>query len=205
MIARQAHAAGARVVNDADATAACLDRVTMAERAQAAGLPFPRTYGFARVADVRAPGRLILKQRRSRRGEPVPHCGTADELREAAADWPDEPVVAQEFADGDGWDRKLWVIGDRVFAGLRRSPLHGPDPQGPKHTIPIPAHEIPPVHRELAYAVGECFGLDVYGVDLIAAPEGPRIVDVNAFPGFRSIAEAPAALARFTASRLNAP
>jgi ribosomal protein S6--L-glutamate ligase len=44
--------------------------------------------------------------------------------------------------------------------------------------------------------VGEVFGLDVYGVDLLDAGGGaPLIVDINAFPGIRGQAGAPEALA----------
>ena len=34
------------------------------------------------------------------------------------------------------------------------------------------------------------FGLQAYGVDLLITPDGPVVVDVNAFPGFRSMPDA---------------
>ena len=36
----------------------------------------------------------------------------------------------------------------------------------------------------------EAFGLQAYGVDLLLTSEGPVVVDVNAFPGFRSMPDA---------------
>lgn len=193
LIGRQAESAGIRIVNGTEATAACLDRLEMAKRADAAGLPFPPTYAFDRVTDLDAPGTLILKTRHSHRHEPVPLTGTAAELRDRARDWPDGPVIAQEFAEGDGWDHKFWVIGDRLFAGLRRSPLTS-EGQGTKRTHPV--EDIPDGVVTLIRTVGAHFGLTVYGVDIIATPHGPLIVDVNAFPGFQGLPEAPEALTR---------
>ncbi|MGR7001931.1 hypothetical protein ACU686_34410 [Yinghuangia aomiensis] len=41
--------------------------------------------------------------------------------------------------------------------------------------------------------------MSVYGVDLLAAPVGPVVVDVNAFPGFQGVTGAPEALAELAA------
>jgi ribosomal protein S6--L-glutamate ligase len=166
--------------------------------------------------------------------------GTAAELAAAVRGWADEPVVVQDFAAGDGWDHKFWVIGNRVFAGLRRPPgvtggegsgqsaeRHGTteaagrpprtkrttrpvdvprpassDPAG-KGTVELPLESVAPGWAGLVLRTGKAFGLDIYGVDVLATPDGPVVVDVNAFPGFRGVAEAPAALAEFTAAALD--
>lgn len=199
-LARRAEAAGAAVCNSADATALCVDRAAMATRAHAAGVPFPATYAFARPASLAAPGRLILKSRRCRKDEPLPAIGTAAELR--AGDWPDEPVVAQAFADGDGWDHKFWAVGDRIFAGLRRPPTTG-NAADAKRTLPVA--DPPAVSLEVVRAVGEAFGLHVYGVDIIATASGPLVVDINAFPGLSGLPEAADALADLTGRLLGSP
>ncbi|GES30892.1 alpha-L-glutamate ligase [Streptomyces angustmyceticus] len=188
---------GAPVLNSAAATARCQDRVEMAEVARAAGLPFAATTAVDTLGRLAAAGEpaapLVIKSRFSRRHDLVARADSAARLRELAADWPDEPVVAQEFTANSGWDHKLWVVDGRLFAGLRRSEL-APDGRGP--TLPLPVGELPASWTGAALRAGEVFGLDVYGVDVLDAGGGaPLIVDINAFPGIRGQAGAPEALA----------
>ncbi|MFI6765482.1 RimK family alpha-L-glutamate ligase [Streptomyces sp. NPDC050355] len=188
---------GVPVINSSAATARCQDRVEMAELARAAGLPFARTTFVPTLGRLAAAGEpatpLVIKSRHSRRQDLVARADSARHLRQLAADWPEEPVVVQEFTANSGWDRKLWVVDGRLFAALRRSEL-APGGRGP--TRPLPLDELPAGWAEYALAVGEVFGLEVYGVDLLDAGAGrPVIVDVNAFPGIRGQAGAPEALA----------
>lgn len=188
---------GARVVNSAAATALCQDRAAMAEHARRAGLPFAATRTIttpARLASGPRPsGPVVVKSRRSRRHDLVARLDGDTPLRELAAAWPDEPVVVQEFTPNSGWDHKLWAIGDRLFAALRRSEL-SPEGRGP--TLPLAPDSLPPDWPALVRRVGEVFALDVYGVDVIDTGGGaPLIVDINAFPGVRGQTGAPEALA----------
>ncbi|MGW9041090.1 ATP-grasp domain-containing protein [Streptomyces lydicus] len=188
---------GAAVLNSAAATARCQDRVVMAELARGAGLPFARTRFLGTPAELAAAGEpagpLVVKSRHSRRGDLVARADSAVRLRELAAEWPGEPVVVQDFLEGSGWDHKVWVVDGQLFAGLRRSELA---PEGRGGTLPLPPGELPADWRALALRVGEVFGLEVYGVDLLDAGGGaPLLVDVNAFPGIRGQAGAPEALA----------
>ncbi|MFD9302022.1 RimK family alpha-L-glutamate ligase [Streptomyces sp. NPDC060048] len=200
-LARSLERRGAPVVNSAAATTLCQDRTLMAELAVRAGLPFAATRTFdalARWADgatLRAP--VVVKSRHSRREDLVSVVDGAEELKELAGAWPDEPVVVQDFAPNSGWDHKIWAIGERVFAALRRSEL-SPEGRGP--TLPLP--RLPAGWAGLARRVGEVFSLDVYGVDVIETADGsPLIVDVNAFPGIREQQGAPEALAALALRR----
>jgi len=38
--------------------------------------------------------------------------------------------------------------------------------------------------RKLARRVGEIFGLDIYGLDVVETSNGPIVVDINDFPSF---------------------
>ncbi|MFJ3979050.1 RimK family alpha-L-glutamate ligase [Streptomyces sp. NPDC090021] len=196
-LARQLERKGAPVVNTAAATALCQDRTEMAGLALRAGLPFAatRTVGtlgaWATTARPSAP--VVVKSRLSRRGDLVARADDTAELRELARQWPREPVVVQTYAPNNGWDHKLWAIGDRVFSALRRSEL-SPGGRGPTH--PLAPGELPDGWADLVRRVGTVFALDVYGVDIIDTGGGtPLIVDVNAFPGIRGQSGAPEALA----------
>lgn len=133
-LARHLERRGAAVVNSAAATALCQDRTEMAELALRAGLPFAATRthdslgAWAAGALLDAP--VVVKSRRSRRGDLVARVNDTARLRELAREWPHEPVVVQDYAPNSGWDHKLWAIGDQVFSALRRSEL-SPGAVGP--------------------------------------------------------------------------
>ncbi|MGW2253993.1 ATP-grasp domain-containing protein [Kitasatospora sp. NPDC001660] len=183
---------GVPVVNSAAATELCQDRVRMAELARTAGLPFAETRAVGRLGQLADPDYpFVVKSRHSRRGDLVARVDDAVRLRELAERWPDEAVVTQPFLDGTGWDQKLWVVDGRVFAARRRSELAPPVGD----TGPAAQWEPPADRAALALRVGEVFGLDVYGVDLLDGLAEPVVVDVNAFPGIRGRAGAPEALA----------
>ncbi|MFD0385226.1 RimK family alpha-L-glutamate ligase [Streptomyces stramineus] len=137
----------------------------------------------------------MVKSRHSRRHDLVARVEDPAGLRALAARWPDEPVVVQPFTPNDGWDRKVWVVGDEIFADLRRSELAAHDlPRQGRGGAPA-ARGLPADWIETVRRVGEVFALDVYGVDLLDADGGPLIVDINAFPGIRGQEGAPEALA----------
>lgn len=194
-LARALEAAGAPVLNSAAATARCQDRTAMAADARRAGLPFVPTRSYASAAELATgegetgPGPVVVKSRRSAKGDVVVRLDGPAAVREFAASAPPGPYVAQDFVPNDGWDHKLWVIGPQVFAALRRSELAAPEGA---FTGSV---DIPGAWRDLVRRTGEVFGLDVYGVDVLATPAGPVVVDVNAFPGVRDQAGAPEALA----------
>ena len=181
---------GALVVNSWAASLACQDRAMMSERMLGAGLPWPRTWHFATLAellrwpDLRAtvPFPLILKSAYSHRGDLVQKIGTVAELEGLAGAWSAEPVIVQEFVPGDGWDTKLWVIDQYIFAARRRTTLEA---EGKTGDIPLALEELPAAWITLTREVGRVFDLRLYGLDLLLTARGPMVVDVNGFPGFR--------------------
>ncbi|WP_327676952.1 ATP-grasp domain-containing protein [Kitasatospora sp. NBC_00458] len=213
-LARHLEERGAPVVNPAAATELCQDRTAMADLADRAGLPFAATRTVADPAELVAlldrPGEpvagtgsaapigfpFVVKSRHSRRGDLVARVDDAARLRALAEQWPGEPLVVQPYLASTGWDQKLWVVAGQVFCARRRSELADPG------TVELPdgggafgPAELPADRALLALRVGEVFGLDVYGVDLLDGPAEPVVVDVNAFPGIRGQAGAPEALA----------
>lgn len=198
-LARSLEERGAPVVNSAAATELCQDRTAMASLARRAGLPFAETRtvsALARLDAARLEYPVVVKSRHSRRHDLVARVDGPVRLAELAAAWPDEPVVVQDFTPNDGWDHKLWAVGDTVFAALRTSELTV-GKEG-RLTLPLPLDELPPGWLDLVRRVGSVFALEVYGVDVLCGPDGPVIVDINAFPGVRGQAGAPEALAALT-------
>lgn len=192
---------GALVVNSWDSSVACQDRRLMAERMDAAGLPWPRTEYFPSLEHLLQQQDLleslafpfIIKSGYSHRGDLVGKIDTLEALQALAPQWSQEPVVLQEYAAGDGWDIKLWVIDQEIFAARRRTPLEA---NASKEDILIPPQELPQEWALITREIGEVFNLYLYGVDLLMTAKGPMIVDVNSFPGFRGVPGADEALVR---------
>jgi len=190
---------GAVVINSWASTLACQDRVFMVQRMRAARLPCPPTRSFASLEDALGPDGclstlrfpLIIKSRYSRRGDLVAKVHAVAELEALARRWNQEPIVLQPFVPGDGWDIKLWVIGRHVFAARSRTPLGA---TAPREDFPVPTDQLPEEWRSITLEIGRVFGLRLYGVDLLMTEQGPVVVDVNSFPGFRGVAGAASAL-----------
>ncbi|MBV9231746.1 MAG: alpha-L-glutamate ligase [Chloroflexi bacterium] len=190
---------GARVVNSWASSVACQDRLLMAQRMSDAHLPWPHTQYFPSLSDLLSKEDLlstlsfplIIKSHYSHRGDLVGKIDRLEELQALAPQWSQEPVVLQEFAAGDGWDIKLWVIDQQLFAARRRTPL---EPNASKEDVPIIAQELPAEWARITLEIGRVFNLRLYGVDLLITEHGPIIVDVNSFPGFRGVPGADDAL-----------
>lgn len=190
---------GAVVVNSWASARACQDRVLMSERMKEAHLPWPQTWRFPSLANLMAQQEvlatlsfpLIIKSYYSHRGDLVDKVDTVEQLEALMGQWSQEPIVLQEFAAGDGWDIKLWIIDQQIFAARRRTPL---EPNAPKEDFPISDEELPDEWRRLTLEIGRVFNLRLYGVDLLITERGPMIVDVNSFPGFRGVPGADTAL-----------
>ncbi len=190
---------GALVVNSWASSVACQDRVLMSQRMSEAHLPWPQTQYYPSLENLLGQGNvlselafpLIIKSHYSHRGDLVGKISSVEELQALTPQWSKEPIVIQEFAAGDGWDIKLWVIDQQIFAARRRTPLI---PGASKEDIPISTDELPKDWIRITLAIGSIFDLRLYGVDLLMSEHGPIIVDVNSFPGFRGVPGADDAL-----------
>jgi ribosomal protein S6--L-glutamate ligase len=190
---------GASVINSVAATASCLDRVLLARRMEQAAIPFPQTSRAPTLERLIASSSthldawpIVVKSRRSRRGDLVRRVDSSAELGTLAADWGREAVIAQPLVGDDEWELKVWVIGERIYAARRR-PKFG---ECPAHAeVRVPHEQLPEEIEALARAAGAALGLELYGIDVLCCERGPVIVDVNPFPGFRSVPSAGEALA----------
>ena len=129
------------------------------------------------VTAIAADGPVVVKTPLGSRGEGV----TVLERGDGRPVGGRGPWLVQDRVPGDGWDRKLFVIGPHVHGTLRRWPaLSLTDKLGRPLRMDSRL-------AALALAAGDVFGLCAYGVDVIDGPDGPVIVDVNAFPGFKGV------------------
>jgi ribosomal protein S6--L-glutamate ligase len=174
------HAQGARLLNPYPACAAAQDKVLAVRRLSAAGVPVPRTFATGDVGrlrellEERAP--LLVKPVRGHRGAGVHVLHAPPDLANLPA--LSGPVVVQDFVAGPGEDLKVYVVGDRVWAV--RKPFSASSFSVPGRPVPVTAEV-----ESIALRAGAACGLGLFGLDVIENPDGPVVVDLNYFPGYK--------------------
>ncbi|WP_181010032.1 ATP-grasp domain-containing protein [Ornithinimicrobium sufpigmenti] len=101
----------------------------------------------------------------------------------------DGPYLVEELIEHDGVDRKLYVAGEYISGLLKPSTLtRGHTTAGTPFTVDSELDRL--ARRTLQH-----LDLHLAGVDVVIGPDGPVVVDVNAFPGYRGVAGAAPAVA----------
>lgn len=176
-------AKGARMVNSFAAVQRIKNKVEINRLLRDHGVPVPDAYLTGDIRQIeralRADGPLIVKPYRGRHGLGVVVIRSQEELD--GVQLPGSSVYAEAFKAGDGYDRKVYVVGDRVYASKKRFAA------GESFLNNAEELEVAPEMREIALRCGALVGLQVYGVDMIQADDGLWVVDVNGFPGFKGI------------------
>ncbi len=96
--------------------------------------------------------------------------------------------LVQEFIkEAGGSDIRCFVIGDKVFAAMKRQSADG-DFRSNLHSggsaEPV---KLRPEERAVAVKAAKSLGLDVAGVDIVRSSHGPLVLEVNSSPGLKGI------------------
>jgi len=181
----------ARVLTPWEPVAAVRNKPRAVEELACHGVPLPRTWAADRPEALRALPRdrfpLLLKPHLGDNGRGIVAVASPEELDEL--EWGDGFALAQELVPCAPVDLKLYVAGEHVW-GVRR-----PSPLAAVASTPPERVELDGELRRLAVVCGEAFDLLLYGVDVVDGGDGPRVVDVNEFPNYTGIEEAPDAIA----------
>jgi ribosomal protein S6--L-glutamate ligase len=98
-----------------------------------------------------------------------------------------EILIQELIEESRGRDVRALVIGGRVVAAMRRQARTG-DFRSNMHRggegRPV---ELSPEYAEVAIKGARVIGLDVAGVDMLEAKDGPKIMEVNSSPGFEGL------------------
>ena len=185
-VAAVLHDRGGQFLNPYPACALAQNRVTAASRLAAAGVPVPRSWltaDFALLCDLVAEHPLVVKPYRGACcATPLVAYGAEDLV---GLPLRDQPVLVEEYIEGDVADLRVQVIGEEVFAlpkvacGAAAGPL-----------LPVSAEL-----RDLALRCGRAFGLSVFGLDVVQRRDAPVVVEFDHAPCFAGIPQAAALLA----------
>lgn len=173
------HAQGTPIFNEYGACLLAQDKVSASRRMRQAGVPTPDTWLIGHPTQAKgllADGPLIIKPHRGHRGMGVHKVTTQDELSMVPAS--PVPLIAQRYVPGPGEDLKVYVAGPHVWAVRKEF-------DDTSFTRPGRPVEVSDEVRDIALRVRDAFGLELFGCDVIESPKGPKVVDVNYFPGYK--------------------
>ncbi len=188
------HALGAMTLNPYPTVAMMRNKIIVTRILQEAGVPTPETF-LTHDPQTLAPlldnGPLILKPYQGSRGEGIRVLRDARDLENILMDG---PILAQRYHAPDGRDHKIFRIGERLFGVKRIWPLRTyEDKIGEPFTLT-------PEMEDIALRVGQAFGIDLYGLDIVFSQGMPYVVDVNKFGSYMGVPGAPRYLAEYVLS-----
>jgi ribosomal protein S6--L-glutamate ligase len=175
------HAQEARLLNPYPNCMATQNKIVAAQRLSAGGVPVPRSWvtgDLQLLRPVAEDRQLIIKPYLGHRGTGIHVIRRPDDL--ARVPPPSVPVLVQEYVEGAGEDLKLYVVGDEVF-GVRK-PF-----SETSFAVPGRPCRVPREIRDIARRCGALFGLGLYGLDVVESNDGPFVVDLNYFPGYKGV------------------
>jgi ribosomal protein S6--L-glutamate ligase len=186
------HGLGARILNPYPTVVLMKDKILSTQVLQRAGVPLPATF-FAgkaeQLAGLLADGPLVVKPFwGASQGRGVQMVHSERDLESLTTT---DLFFAQRLHKPDGRDYKLYVIGEKVF-GVRRvwPPVTLEDKLGE-------AFDVSDEMKEICFACGKAFGIDLFGLDIITSDGKPYVVDINTFPGFKGVPDAAELLATY--------
>jgi ribosomal protein S6--L-glutamate ligase len=186
-ILEAAGAAGMLTVNDWRSIHLVRNKAVAVARAQVHGLAMPRTFLASTASLLRKMAAqnypVVVKpiHGSSNRGVHLVNC--PEQLGTLSLE-EERSFLVQSYVPNKGFDVKLYNTGRDIFAVQCASPLH-PELEVAPRILPLT-----PELRSIALRFGQVFGLSIYGVDVLATPNGWVPVDVNDFPSFRQVPDA---------------
>jgi ribosomal protein S6--L-glutamate ligase len=183
-LAAVAETAGLRTVNSLSAIRGVLNKAEMGFKLITNRIPTPPTYfdTIQYLAEHVPSYPLVLKPVFGDNARGLKVVQTPEELLQL--EWEEPMVLAQQYISNNGYDLKLYAIGDTVWGVREPSPLSDLQ-QGEAEPVPISPELV-----ALGRRCGELFGLELYGVDCILTPDGPTVIEINEFPNYTGVPNA---------------
>ncbi|MDQ3770716.1 MAG: ATP-grasp domain-containing protein [Actinomycetota bacterium] len=175
---------GAMLLNPYRSCITTQDKIVASRRLRAASVPIPRgwiTGDLRLLREVLEGSPLIVKPHRGHRGAGIRVIHHAWELEDDPL--PEGAVIAQEYLGEPGEDLKVYVIGKQVL-GVRK-PFSSDSFTRAGQPCAVDESVV-----QIARRCGEVLGLGLYGLDIIQTNIGPKVVDVNYFPGYKGVPDA---------------
>jgi RimK family alpha-L-glutamate ligase len=189
----QLETAGTLVLNPPRAVEAAVDKYLASARLQAAGLPTPRTLVCQSVTAAmdglaRLGGKIVVKPLFGGEGRGILRGEDKDLASRVFKTLTQLGAVLylQEYIEHQGFDLRLFVIGERVLGMRRRNP-HDWRTNVSRGAIGEPFTPDDSL-LGLARAAARAIGAPLAGVDVLPAKDGRhQVLEVNAVPGWKAL------------------
>jgi len=112
-------------------------------------------------------------------------------------------IYIQKFVESDGIERKLYVVGDKVYGTQRENPIYYWLRERPEkidvETFKREKFEVSVDMQNLAKILAKGLNLKIFGFDLVKPINQNKyyLIDLNEFPGFKGIKDIDNILADF--------
>ncbi|USN45327.1 MAG: RimK family alpha-L-glutamate ligase [Candidatus Woesearchaeota archaeon] len=163
---------------------------------QRAGIPMPKTYisptiDAAQMLLEKINYPVIFKFPKGTQGKGVlfiDSYATATSVLDAITSL-NQSFIIQEYVESDSTDIRVFVVGDKVVASMKRigkegdkrSNLH----KGGNAVAFDPDDEV----KKIAIQLSKHLGAEICGVDIVIGPKGPLVLEANISPGLQGITE----------------
>jgi ribosomal protein S6--L-glutamate ligase len=188
-------ARGVAVLNPPAAVETCVDKYLASARLEAAGLKVPPTAvcqhaDAALEAFAALGGDVVVKPLFGSEGRGMVRVSDPEMAWRTfrTLERTQSVLYLQQFVRHPGWDLRVFVLGGRPLAAMRRHARGGWRTNvaqgGRAEPVPLTAEE-----EHLALRAAAALGAPVAGVDLLPGPAGELyVIEVNAVPGWRALA-----------------
>ncbi len=186
---------GIQVLNPPRAIEICVDKYLATARLEAAGLLVPETIvcqdaDAAVVAFSMLGGDVVVKPIFGSEGRGMIRVSDPEMAWRSfrALERLQSVLYLQRFVAHPGWDLRVFVLGGRVMAAMRRQSTAdwrtNISQGGSASVVQLTSHQ-----KELALRAAQAVEAQVAGVDLLPGPHGEwYVLEVNAVPGWRTLA-----------------
>jgi ribosomal protein S6--L-glutamate ligase len=190
---------GLPVLNGAPAIGLARNKMRVLQLLSASGVQVPRTVMASEPSGLRDMARhvgglpVLVKLLRGNEKTGVIVCETRQALEsalEAILRLGQNTMVQQYVKGRRGGDLRVFVVGGRAVAALRRRPRVGRLSRSLGQGARFEGARLGGESERAAVAAARVVGLEVCAVDMLDAPGGPRVFEVHSSPGIREAEEA---------------
>ena len=184
------------VINSSSGIAKSRDKLAASQMMVEAGVPIPVTANVGTWKDtVRAVNQVggtpcVVKSNEGTHGSGVFLAHTEQQAKQLVYQMLERdmrPLVQEYIQESHGKDIRALVVGGKVVAAMRRR-AHGSEFRSNFHLGgSVEPVEMNPRFEEIAVTAANKLGLDLAGVDMLEASNGPLVLEVNSSPGLEGI------------------